>query len=273
MRDGKPRSAVQKNLDVLRYAALSGFHDFAAIFPPTAWVFGWLLRVVSQVLFFGFIGQLLGSRGLVEYLVIGSSVLIAAASSLTASVSTTWERGSGTLPLLVASPCSPLVVLMGRSVQWIPNGIASAAASLIIAGFIFDMSISPARFVGVLLLIVLVTASSYMLGTFLGALVLQVTALRRVVANLGRLILMAFCGVTVPIDYFPQFVEVLARLLPLTHGLVAIREVFGQGQVGVIVLNVALEIAVGTGWLLLSLFAFARLANEGRRNGSIVFTS
>lgn len=53
---------------------------------------------------------------------------------LTATTATVRERRAGTLPLLVASPTSPLVVLMGRSTFFVANGVAFSVGAL--AGFL-----------------------------------------------------------------------------------------------------------------------------------------
>lgn len=96
---------------VLRFAALSGLQDFGGTYTVKSWVLGLFLRMVAQVAFFASMGKLLGSAAQVEFLLVGNAVMVAASSSLTVTVATPWERDAGTLPLLVASPSSPLLVL------------------------------------------------------------------------------------------------------------------------------------------------------------------
>ena len=67
--------------------------------------------------------------------------------------------------------------------------------------------------------------------------------------------------------------ERAADLLPLTHGLDAIRQLFAGGPVADILGNAALEAMVGAGWMVLALATFRRLADAGRRDGSIVFST
>jgi ABC-2 type transport system permease protein len=63
-----------------------------------------------------------------------------------------------------------------------------------------------------------------------------------------------------------------AHVLPLTHGLAAIRDLLAGEQLAPILANAGLELAVGAGWLLLALASFNRLAEAGRRDGSIEFS-
>lgn len=258
---------------ILRYAALSGFQDFGATYTVRSWVLGLFLRMMTQVLFFATIGLLLGSQAQVEYLLIGNAVVAAAVGCLTAATATTWERGAGTLPLLVACPTSPLLVLMGRSVFFIANGLAFSLGALVLLPPLFSVTIPLECFPALVGLLVLVTATTYCAATFLGGLVLRAPSARRTVPQVARLTMMAFCGVNVPRAVFPDLVSGAAGLLPLTHGLEAIRALLAGAPARVVLAGAATELAVGAGWLALSLLTFHRLADAGRRDGSIVFTT
>lgn len=264
---------LRQPLRVLRYAALSGFQDFGFTYTIWTWAFGLFLRMMTQVAFFASIGRLLGSDDQVEYLFIGNAVVAAAVGCLTAATATTWERGAGTLPLLVASPTSPLLVLMGRSVFFIANGLAFSVGALVLLAPVFDVSIPWSRFPAVFALVVLVAVTTYFAATFLGGLVLNATSARRTVPQVARMVMMAFCGVSVPRSVFPVPVRRLAGLLPLTHGLDAIRGVLDTAPASAVLRDIGLEVVVGAGWLALSLLTFQRLADAGRRDGSIVFSS
>ncbi len=137
----------------------------------------------------------------------------------------------------------------------------------------FDVALPWARLPALVALLVLVTLSTYMAALFLGAVVLRATGARRTAANVARLVVMAFGGVSVPRSLFPEAVERAAGLLPLTHGLDAIRGLFAGGAVTGILGDAALEALVASGWMVLALVTFRRLADAGRRDGSIVFST
>ena len=266
-------SRLRQPLRILRYAALSGFQDFGGTWTIWTWVFGLFLRMMTQVAFFASIGRLLGSDDQVEYLFIGNAVVAAAVGCLTAATSTTWERGAGTLPLLVASPTSPLLVLMGRSVFFIANGLAFSVGALLLLPPLFDVSIPWARLPAVVALVALTAVTTYFAATFLGGLVLNATSARRTVPQVARMAIMAFCGVSVPRSVFPAPVRRLAGLLPVTHGLDAVRGLLDAAPAATVLRAIGLEVLVGAGWLALALLTFQRLADAGRRDGSIVFSS
>lgn len=217
--------------------------------------------------------RLLGSQDQVVFLLVGSAVAVASASGLTVTTATVGERWNGTLPLLVASPSSPLVVLMGRGAAFVVNGLVTSLGALLLVAPLFEVSLRWSRYPVLIVLLVLVTLTTYMAATVLAGLILKTPSLQRTVANVGRLVIMAFCGVTVPREFFPVVVEWISAVLPLTHGLHAIRELYGAARPGVILSSAAREGLVLLGWLAVSLLTFHRLADAGRRDGSIVFSS
>lgn len=262
----------RNTLTVLRYAAITGFADFATTYTWRTWIAGWLSRVLAQVAFFALIGRLLGSKDTVAYLLIGNAVLIAVLESAFVVASTTWERRAGTLPLLIASPTSPVLVFCGRSVQWLVSGTASSSIALLVLAPVFGVHLPmPAAF-AVIPLIALISVSAYCLGLFLAGLVLRAMGLRNVVGNITWMTVGLLAGAQVPIDFWPAWARVVGHLLPARHGLPAIRELLAGGPAGRILTGAALELAVAAGWLLLAVLTFRRLAEGGRRDGSIEFS-
>jgi ABC-2 type transport system permease protein len=256
---------------VLRYAVLAGFQDYSVTFTWKTWLAGWYVRVLFQVVFFALIGRLLGSEGQLQFLLVGNAVMLAAIGSLFAVAGTTWERRAGTLPLLVAAPSSPLVVFAGRSAWALTDGFVSSVAAFFVAAPLFGLDLPWPRTLLVVPLTALVAASSYALGMFLGGLVLRAMSMRNVTANLTWGTIMAIGGVNVPVDYYPAPVQWLAQMLPLTHGLQAIRELLAGESFRSLIPDAGLEVLVGLGWLTLALITFNRLAEGGRRDGSIEF--
>lgn len=260
-----------RHLQVLRYAVASGFADYAAIFTWRTWVLGWLSRVLCQVAFFALIGRLLDSPEQGHFLLVGNAVFIAAMEAMMVVASSTWERRSGTLPLLVAAPTSPLLVFAGRSLFNVVSGTVSATIALFALAPVFGVRLPVSAALAVPPLIALVSLSAYCAGLALSALVLQATQLRNIVGNLGYLVLMTFGGVQVPLTFWPEPVQRVAGLLPLTHGLHAVRGVLAARPPVGVLRQALLEAAVGVSWLLVATLLFRRLTESGRRTGAIEF--
>lgn len=260
-------------LRVARHAVASGVADFTTMFTWRTWTTAWLGRMVLQVVFFGLIGRLVEDPDTVRFLVIGNAVMLAAVESMFVVASTTWERRAGTLPLLVASPTSPLLVFAARSLHWLATGVVSASVSLVAAAAVFGIALPWPRVLLVPPLILAVGLSTYLFGSFLGALVLRAMEFRNVVGNVVHLTMMAICGVMVPVDFWPPAIQRVAAVLPVTHGLQAVRALLDGTGPGPIVRGVVLELLVGLAWLTLALLSIRRLVDRGRRDGSIEYTA
>lgn len=258
---------------VLARSAVLALAEFGAMYTWRTWLFGWLLRVLAQVGFFALIGRLLDDPEAVAYLLVGQAVMIAVIEALLVVPSTTWERRAGTLPLLVAAPANPALVFLGRSVQWLASGVASATVALFTMSAVFGVALPWPRALLAVPLIAVVAASTYCFGTVLAAVVLRFMETRNVVLNVAYLTLMAVCGVGVPTAFWPRWIEVAAQGLPLTHGLLAIRALLDGADASVIWAGAGREMLVGAVWLAVSLLAFRHLAESGRRDGSIEFAA
>lgn len=255
-----------------RYAVAAGVADYATIYTWRTWCLAWLSRVVCQVAFFALVGRLLHSPAEVRFLLVGNAVAMAALESFFVCASTVWERHTGTLPLLVASPTSIMVAFGGRSVFWMGSGISTASISLFLLAPLFGVHL-PATAPFAIPLIAAIAFASYCCALVLAGLVLRAMELRNVAGNVGFLVLTIICGVQVRADYWPRWLQAVADLLPVRHGLAAIRLLLDGGPARAIAREGVLELVVGLGWLAVAVSTFARLAEHGRRTGAIEFGS
>jgi ABC-2 type transport system permease protein len=265
------REAILVTGRILRGATTSAFADWRAIYTWRTWTFAWLVRILAQVIFFAMIGRLLGSEDQVRYLLVGNAVMVAAMSAMMVVPSTTWERRAGTLPLLVAAPGSLVTVYLGRSVQWLPDGLLTSTVAFFGVGALFGLGFPMPRAFLVPLLVLTIAFATYCFGATLGGFVLRAMGARNLVSNAAYVSMMAICGVNVPVAFWPEWVQRLASVLPLTHGLGAVRDLLDGAAMGVVLAGAAREGVVGLGWLVVAIVIFERLARSGRKDGSIEF--
>lgn len=259
-------------LRVMRYAAFTGAVDYLSIYTWRSWVGGWFVRVLAQVTFFALIGRLLGTEQQVWFLLVGNAVMLAAMEGVFALNMVNWERNSGTLALLAASPTSPVVVLASRGAYLVADGTVSAVGALLVLGPVFHLPVSwPAALLAIPLM-VLIGLSAYALGTFLGGLVIGFRGVNSIVVNVGIVVLMALCGVNVPLDAYPGPVAWISHALPITNGLVAVRDVLA-GHVGAAGPYALAELGVAVVWFGLCLLTFGRFVMRGRRTGSLEYAT
>ncbi len=259
------------SIRVFRYGLMVGWKEFARYWNPFTWSLGWMARVLGHVAFFALLGELLDSDERVRFILIGNSVVVGAMAANWAVPASTWDRGDGTYALLVVAPGSMLPAIIGRTSVWMTNGIASSLVAFLLLGFVFDIRLPWPESLILLLLIPLTCLSAFCLAIFLGSLITRLPRLRNVVHLNVTTMFMIICGVSVPVDYWPRAVEIFANLLPLTHGLEAIRLLLDKASAGSIAEAAGLEIVVALAWLLTAGLIMDRMADAGRRDGSIEY--
>ena len=260
-------------LRILRYAFVAGMRDYAVIYTWQSWLAGWYLRIVAQVAFFALIGDLLRSEERTEFLLVGNAIVVAASEGIWALNVALWERQAGTLPLLLASPTTPVLVFVSRGSYMVADGLAASLGALFLVGPLFGISFPWPEVLLVVPLTLLVGFSSYFVGTFLAGLIIRWREGNIVIANVGIVVVMTLCGVNVPLSFYPDPIEWVAQVLPLTHGLLAIRGVLDGDSAAFILREAALEGVVALGWLALCVATFGRFVSRGRVDGSLEFAS
>lgn len=261
-----------RNARIVRHSVTIALGELRVVYSWKTWTLGWLSRVLMQVVFFALIGVLLDSPEQQRFLVVGNAVMLAVMEAMFVVPSTTWERRTGTLPLLVAAPASTAVTFFGRSLQWLPSGLVTSCVGLFVVAPVFGVRWSLPEALLAVPVVAVVAFSTYCFGLVLGALVLRAMDVRNIVSNLAWLTIMTVCGVQVPVDFWPAPVAVVAQVLPVTHGLAAVRALAdGSAGPAYVAGQVGLELVVAVGWLAVATVVLLHLAESGRRDGSIEY--
>ncbi|MFE5867717.1 ABC transporter permease [Streptomyces roseifaciens] len=260
-------------VQIVKHSALNAFADLRAIYTWKTWTFGWLGRMLAQVTFFVMLGHLVGGPRQASYLAVGNALMTCAIESLVVIASSSWERRAGTLPLLAAAPAKPVWVFVGRSIHWPVSGAGTSLVALFALGPAFGLRWSAGQVPVAVCLVLLTALTTYFVGLFLAALVLNADGMRNVVSNGAYLIMMAVCGVQVPVDYWPAWVGRLAECVPLTHLLRALRSLLDGSSLATVGTQAAGGLLVGLLWLGAAHLAFASLLKRSRRAGTLDFTS
>lgn len=246
-----------------------GWSDFKHFWTWQSWIASWLLRTLCQAMIWVLLGRMLGNEQATTYLLVGNAVLAGPASVCWTIAAAAWDRWDGTYPLLVIAPSQLLPAVAGRSFVWVLNGIVTSWVVFLVLGLGFDLRFPPRALLLLPALTILTCASTFAYSLFVGAFVAKVRRLR-IVFNFGSTnVLMALSGVSVPISFWPPSVQAIARVLPVTHGLHAVRASFAGGALSEIAQAALREVGVGVGWLVFAISASRLLANAGRKDGSI----
>ena len=254
-----------------RFALIVGLQEFTYMWNWKTWFGGWMVQIIAQAAFFSLFARLFDSPQHEHFLLIGNAVAVGAHTASWAIFASTWDRRAGTYPLLVIAPASLIPVIVGRSAVWMAAGVATSVITFVVLGAIFDFSLPWPNALLLVPLSILTCASTFAFSLFVGSMAIRQPQLGTTMSGILTIFSRAFCGVSVPVAFWPGYVQFIVKLLPITHGLQAIRLALDEASLAAIVQAAALEVAVTLGWIIVAVLVIDRMANAGRRDGSIEF--
>jgi ABC-2 type transport system permease protein len=142
---------------------------------------------------------------------------------LVTSVTTLRERTSGTLERLLAMPMGKLDFLLGYALAFGVLAAVQSALAVALCVWVLDLTV-----MGTVWMLMLVAVVDAVLGTVLG---LFVSAFARTefqaVQFMPALVIpqLLLCGLFVPRDQLPRFLEVVSNVLPLSYAVDAMQHV------------------------------------------------
>jgi ABC-2 type transport system permease protein len=258
-------------MSAVRVFFIGGYLAYRALFNwihPGMYIPTMLAGPIFQVLFFAYVGRFVGLQN-DAFFVVGNAIVISAMAGIFGTaMAIGGERWTQTLSPLLATPANRAALFLGRALPFIANGIFVSTFGFV-CGWLF-LDFDPAlSSLPVLALIVAASATSCTaLGLCVGATGLRARDVM-FLANLVTFLLVLLTGANVPLDVMPAWMEVVARALPMTHGIEAGREVAAGATLGDVdhLLSTELAIAVLYGALGYWLFRFFEF--EGRRRASL----
>ena len=150
----------------------------------------------------------------------------------------------------------------------IVNGFAVTLLALAVGAIVLDVHLPPPTWLPLTLVVAVCAFSCTGLGLMTAGLAMRVRE-TAVLSNVFFGILMIFCGVNVPLSAMPSWMGDVARVLPLTHGIAAARDLAAgagwdevRGQVGT-------EALIGTCYLVIGLVLLSYFEAESRRRATL----
>lgn len=227
-----------------------------------------LLGPIFQILFFTYLGRFVQLQD-DTFFVVGNAVQIAAMAGVYAGVmAIANERQFQTLSALLASPANRAALFVGRALPVIANGLLVSAWGFGLSALLLDFRL-PLANIAPLALVVLVSAVSCTAwGLALGSLGMRFRDVF-LIANVAYYVMWIFCGVNLPESALPASIVWVGRLLPMTHGIQAARQVAGGAALGDVVTPVLVELAIGAAYVALALLLFRLFELEGKRRATL----
>ncbi len=258
-------------MSALRIFTIGGTISYRALFNwinPGMYVATMLGGPLFQILFFAYLGRYAGVRD-DSFFVVGNAVQACGMASIYGMTMTIAnERQFGTLLPLLATPANRLALFLGRALPLIANGLVVSAFGFVVGRLLLDFDPPASSLPPLAAIVVVTTASCTSLGMLLGSLGLRARDVF-FAANLAYFLMLLFCGVNVPLESLPGWMEAIGRALPLTHGIEAARAVAGGGALGEVSGLVWTELGIGVVYGAVAYGLFRFFEAEGRRRASL----
>jgi ABC-2 type transport system permease protein len=231
------------------------------IFVPTL-----IVAPVFQLLFFAYLGRSAGLES-DRFYVIWNALQIAALPGLFAmTFAVAGERWFQTLSPLLATPANRAAVFLGRALPVVVNAAFVCVVSFVAGALILHVHIRGASIPALAVVIAATSVSCTCFGFLGGPLGLRWRD-AIIAINLADAVLLIFCGVNIPIESLPGWMQVVSEYLPVTHGLRAARRVADGAALGDVGGLIAAELAIGATYAALG-FAWLRHLELVARRGA-----
>jgi len=257
-------------MNSIRIFFVGGYLAYRALFNWIHWTMyvpTMLGGPIFQILFFAYIGRYAGSQS-DKFFLVGNAVAICALGGIFGMAMTIGgERWTQTLSSILVTPANRLALFLGRALPNIANGVIVSTVGFVVGSLLLGVSF-PAGSIPVIALIVVVSSfSCTAFGTLIGAFGLRGRDIF-FFANLMIFVFLLFCGVNVPLDALPTWMQQVASVLPLTHGIEAARRVADGASLGDVSSLVLTELLIGLCYAAVA-YALLRLFEiDGRRRAT-----
>jgi ABC-2 type transport system permease protein len=255
----------------VRIFFVGGYIAYRALFNwarPSIYIPTMLGAPLFQVLFFTYVGRYTGLED-DAFFVVGNAVQLSSMAGIYGMAMTIGgERWTQTLSPLLATPAKRLPLFLGRALPLIANGILVSAFAFFVGWWLLDFTM-PASQIPALAVVVAVSATSCTcFGMVIGSIGLRARDVF-FLANLAVYLLLLLSGANVPLDALPGWMEAISRVVPLTHGILAARDIAAGASLSDVGGLVATEAAIGAAYALLAYLLLRYFEADGRRRATL----
>jgi ABC-2 type transport system permease protein len=255
----------------LRVFFIGGLISYRGLFnwiSPAMYIPTMLVGPIFQILFFAYLGRYSKLES-DEFFVVGNAVQISAMAGVYAStMAIANERSYQTLSPLLATPANRLALFTGRSLPVLANGLFVSAWGFAAGALLLDFRPSASSLPALALATAVSAFACTAFGLTLGSIGMRARDVF-LIANVAYFLMWLLCGVNIPLSELPGWMEQIGRLLPLTHGIAAARQLADGASLGSVDGLVLTELAIGVAWLVAAYGLFRFFEHEGRKRAAL----
>ena len=258
-------------MNAIRIFFIGGYLAYRALFNWIHWSIylpTMLGGPVFQILFFAYIGRYAKLRS-DEFFVVGNAVAISSLGGIFGMAMTIGgERWTQTLSSILVTPANRLALFLGRALPNLANGVIVSTVGFVVGWLLLDFSLKPTEIPAIALVVIVTSFACTAFGTMIGAFGLRGRDVF-FFANLMIFVFLLFCGVNVPVDSLPGWMQAIGRVLPLTHGIDAARQIAQGGSLRDVSGLIGTEAGIGVCYAALAYGLLRYFEIDGRRRATL----
>ncbi len=262
-------NTLQTNFNIFRVAARNSFSELTAEYSLNVFMFTMVPRFIFQAIFFVLMAGFAGGPELLRFALIGNAVQLIANMGLTGLTSIVEsEKWLGTLTHMIAVPGNRALALTGRGIANITMALSGVFIAFLATLLIFDVQLSVVTLLYALPIVLMIAFTMMAAGLFMGAIALPYR-IGTLVSNAASYVMMIICGVNFPLDALPEFLQAIAQVLPMTNGLIAVRQVIDGASLGSVSGLIGWEFMLGVIYAALGYVLFDWRLAQIRKTGKM----
>jgi len=258
-------------MNSIRVFFIGGYLAYRALFNWIHWsiyIPTMLGGPMFQILFFAYIGRYAKLRS-DEFFVVGNAVAISSLGGIFGMAMTIGgERWTQTLSSILVTPANRLALFLGRALPNLANGVIVSTVGFVVGWLLLDFSLKPTEIPAIALVVIVTSFACTAFGTMIGAFGLRGRDIF-FFANLMIFVFLLFCGVNVPVDSLPGWMQAIGRVLPLTHGIDAARQIAQGGSLRDVSGLIGTEAGIGVCYAALAYGLLRYFEIDGRRRATL----
>jgi len=252
----------------VRVFFVGGLLSYRALFNwirPSIYIPTLLGGPLFQILFFTYLGRFATDQS-DQFFLVGNAIQVSALSAVFGmAMAVANERWYGTLGPILATPANRAAIFLGRALPVLANSAFVSAFGFLVGVVLLDFRPGWDAVPALAVVVVASAAGATALGMMIGSIGLRAKDFF-FAANMANFLLLLFCGVNVAIDELPGWMEAISRCLPLTHGIMAGREIANGATLADVGGLVWTEIGIAAAYAAAAYIVFRVLERESRRS-------
>lgn len=259
---------MRTNLRLFWSGARASWATYLVELTPTVY-FGFRIpRILLQSLFFVLLAKAAGGEPFARFALIGNAIQIAVFMVMLSMEGVIEaEKWNSTFQYLIASPSSWFPMMLGKSMSYYGDAVIASTVTFSVLIPVLHINIALLNLLRAVPVILIVIASASALGWFIGAFSLPIRY-GFMICNLLAYAMIIFCGINIPTSALPPAIQVIGNVLPVTHGLQAVRALIDGATYASVWLLIGKEVLIALIYSAVAWLTFGHRMRVTRQRGT-----